>query len=134
MGNPGFNTSPAGQLLAGATGSSINLDATQVVAVAAFLRVINAFENIRSAVALLEEGRHLKRGLARDRLEVALAETEDAIAVLAGGGLHPEAVRHLTEAKHLTEKAAHSIFFRGRLLRRAIEEQQKARAELTEAS
>ena len=129
-----FNTSPAGQLLAGATGSGINLDGTQVVAVAAFMRVINALENIRSAVALLEEGRRLKRGLARDRLEVALAETADAIAVLAGGGLHPEAVRHLTEAKRLTEKAARSFFFRGRLLRRAIKEQQKARAELAQAS
>ncbi len=129
-----FNTSPAGQLLAGATGSGINLDGTQVVAVAAFMRVINALENIRGAVALLEQGRRLKRRLARERLELALAETEDAIMVLAGGGLHPEAVRHLTEAKHLTEKAAHSIFFRGRLLRRAIKEQQKARAELTEAS
>ncbi len=129
-----FNTSPAGQLLAGATGSGINLDGTQVVAVAAFMRVINALENIRGAVALLEQGRRLKRRLARERLELALAETEDAILVLAGGGLHPEAVRHLTEAKHLTEKAAHSIFFRGRLLRRAIKEQQKARAELTEAS
>ncbi len=43
----------------------------------------------------------------------------------------------MTEAKRLTEKAAHSIFFRffrGRLLRQAIDEQQKARAELTEAS
>jgi len=129
-----FNTSPAGQLLAGATGSGINLDATQVVAVAAFMRVINALENIRSAVALLEEGRRFKRGLARDRLDLARAETEDAIAVLAGGGLHPEAVRHLTEAKRLTEKAARSFFFRGRLLRRAIKEQQKARAELAQAS
>ncbi len=129
-----FNTSPAGQLLAGATGSGINLDGTQVVAVAAFMRVINALENIRSAVALLEESRRLKRGLARDRLELALAETEDAIAVLVGGGLHPEAVRHLTEAKRLTEKAARSFFFRGRLLRRAVKEQQKARAELAEAA
>ncbi len=129
-----FNNSPAGQLLAGATGSGINLDGTQVVAVAAFMRVINALENIRGAVALLEQGRRLKHGLARDRLELARAETEDAIAVLAGGGLHPEAVRHLTEAKRLTEKAARSFFFRARLLRRAIKEQQKARAELAQVS
>lgn len=129
-----FNTSPAGQLLVGATGSGINLDGTQVVAVAAFLRVINALENIRSALALLEEGTRLKGKLAHDRLELALAETEDAIAVLAGGSLHPEAVRHLTEAKRLTEEAARSFFFfRGRLLRQAIKEQQKARAELAEA-
>lgn len=49
-----FTNSPAGQLITGATGSAINLDATQVVAVAAFLRVINAQENIRSCLELLE--------------------------------------------------------------------------------
>ena len=49
-----FNNSPAGQLLIGATGSGINLDATQVVAVAAFLRVINALENIRMATDLVQ--------------------------------------------------------------------------------
>lgn len=129
-----FNTSPAGRMLVGATGSGINLDATQLVAVAAFLRVINALENIRSAVALLEKGMRLKGMPARDRLELVLAETEDAMVVLAGGGLHPEAIRHLAEAKRLTEDAARSFFFRGRLLRQAIEEQRKAQAELTEAS
>ena len=50
-----FNNSPAGQLLIGATGSGITLDATQVVAVAAFLRVINTLENIRVSIALLEK-------------------------------------------------------------------------------
>ena len=68
------------------------------------------------------------------RVELALAETEDAMAALAGGGLHPQAARHLTEAKRLTGKAARKFFFRGHLLRQAIEEQQKARAELAEAS
>ena len=48
-----FTASPAAQLLIGATGSAINLDATQVVAVAAFLRAINALENIRSSNELL---------------------------------------------------------------------------------
>jgi len=129
-----FNTSPAGELLAGATGSGINLDGTQVVAVAAFLRVINALENIRGALAFLDEGKRLRGKPARQRLELALAETEDAIAVLASGGLHPDAVRHLTEAERLTEKAAGSFFFRVRLIRRAIKEQQKARAELADVS
>ena len=50
-----FNNSPAGQLLVGATGSGINLDVTQTEEVAAFLRAINALENIREAIALLEE-------------------------------------------------------------------------------
>jgi hypothetical protein len=35
-----FNNSPAGRVLAQATGRGISLDATQVVQVAAFLRVI----------------------------------------------------------------------------------------------
>ena len=36
--------------------------------------------------------------------------------LLQGANLRPEAVRHLTEAKRLTEKAAGSLFFRGRLV------------------
>ncbi len=127
-----FNNSPAGQLLIGATGSGINLDGTQVVAVAAFLRVINALENIRAATALLEQSEDERRGPARETLRLADFETEDAIQVLAGGGLHPEAVFHLEEARRLTRKAARSFFQRGRLTREAIEQQEKARDELVE--
>ena len=127
-----FNNSPAGQLLVGATGSGINLDGTQVVAVAAFLRVINALENIRAATALLEQSGDERRKEARESLRLAVFETEDAIQVLAGGGLHPEAVFHLEEARRLARKAARSFFQRGRLTRKAIEEQEKARDELVE--
>lgn len=122
-----FNNSPAGRLLAGATGGGINLDGTQVVAVAAFLRVLNALENMRAATALLEQSRDEKRGAARETLKLAVAETEDAAQVLAGGGLHPAAAAHLEEARDLTRKAARSVFQRGRLTRRAIEQQEKAR-------
>lgn len=127
-----FNNSPAGQLLVGATGSGINLDGTQVVSVAAFLRVINALENIRAATALLEQSEDERRKDARESLRLAVFETEDAIQVLAGGGLHPEAVSHLEEARRLTRKAARSFFQRGRLIRKAIEQQEKARDELVE--
>lgn len=94
-----FTNSPAGQLLIGATGSAINLDATQVVAVAAFLRVINALENIRASLELIEragEAATVDRELVL--LERATAETEDAFQVLAGGGLHPAAVAELETA------------------------------------
>ncbi len=94
-----FTNSPAGQLLIGATGSAINLDATQVVAVAAFLRVINALENIRASLELIEradEAATVERELVL--LERATAETEDAFQVLAGGGLHPAAVAELETA------------------------------------
>ena len=132
-----FNNSPAGQLLQQATGSGINLDGTQVVEVAAFLRVINALENIRQSIELLEpvankwhqtfeEGKRL--------LDRASAETEDSISVLAGGGLHPDAVKHLKESLRLINKARRSIFSKSRRARQAIEQQEKARDKMVETS
>lgn len=100
-----FNQSPAGQLLQQATGSGIRLDATQVVAVAAFLRVINALENVRATRALLQEAVEMgpRRGL--ERLPVAVVEIDDAVSVLTGANLHPPAAVHLREARALTERA-----------------------------
>jgi mono/diheme cytochrome c family protein len=132
-----FNNSPAGQLLQGATGSGINLDGTQVVEVAAFLRVINALENIRQSIELLEpvaKKTHQTVEQGMRLLDQAAAETEDSIMVLSGGGLHPEAVMYLKEALRLTNKAKRSIFSKSRLAGQAIEKQEKARAELVETS
>jgi hypothetical protein len=134
-----FNNSPSGQLLAqnDPRGVGIRLDATQVVAVAAFLRVLNALENIRQSLELLEST--AKKGFAeraedRELLNRAVSETQDSIKVLDGGGLHPEAVAHLQRAKELTEKAACSFFRRRGLTQQAIDEQRNARAQLIEAS
>jgi len=129
-----FNNSPAGKLIAGATGSGINLDATQVVAVAAFLRVINALENIRSAHELLQQSQKEKHQQMDESLSLALAETDDAISVLGGGGLHAEAVGHLRKARQFTKKAQSSFFSRGRLTEQAIREQEQAKSELIETS
>ncbi len=96
-----FRNSPSGQLLAGATGSSINLDATQVVAVAAFLRAINALENIRQSTELLDSfvaREFLGNEMFDNLLERAGNETNDALQVLVGAGLHPEACAFLNEA------------------------------------
>ena len=96
-----FNNSAAGQLLAGATGSGINLDATQVVAVAAFLRVINALENIKQSTEFLESfvtREFLGNEKFDELLERAGNETNDALQVLVGAGLHPEACAFLNEA------------------------------------
>ena len=102
-----FTRSPAGQLLVGATGGAINLDATQVVAVAAFLRVINALENLRAAAALLETASAYSMWDARRRELVRRAgfELQDAIEVIAGGGLNPAAVHDLRTAFAAVEKA-----------------------------
>ncbi len=124
-----FNNSPSGLFLAGIdpNGVGIKLDATQVEAVAAFLRDINALENIRVSIDLLS--RRTSESLRR-----AVFETEDAIDVLRGAGLHPGAITHLVEAKRLARKAARSYFFTRKLAREAINELEKARAELVEAS
>lgn len=132
-----FNNSPSGQFLASTdpNGIGIRLDGTQVVAVAAFLRVINALENIRLAVELLARSEALgsfKFEEAARLLRLASAETGDSIGVLAGGGLHPEAVAHLRESKRLIDRASDSFFSRRDLTRKAIEEQEKARAFLIE--
>ncbi len=54
-----FNNSPSGRFLASTDPNriGIRLDGTQVVAVAAFLRVINALENIRQSIELLRAAR-----------------------------------------------------------------------------
>ncbi len=108
-----FRNSPSGQFLAGTDPNkvAIRLDATQVVAVAAFLRVINALENIRQAVELLRDRLKTpppRRENPRDLLIHARAETDDATRVLTGGGLHPQAVLLLQTALQLIDRAVAS--------------------------
>lgn len=100
-----FTDSPAGQLLVGATGSAINLDATQVVAVAAFLRVINALENIRATIELLDRARASAITADDSLLERAFHEAGDGKQVLSGGGLHPHAATLLVVAADLIRTA-----------------------------
>ena len=127
-----FNNSPSGQVLAmnDPNGVGIKLDATQVVAVAAFLRVINVLENIRQSIALLDESlrKRTSRQRRREALEQAVHETTDSIRVLEGGGLHPEAIPHLKKARSLTEKAALAHHPNRRDIEKAIREQMRARA------
>ena len=134
-----FNNSPSGKLLAQAdpNGVGIELDGTQIVAVAAFLRVLNALENIRQSLELLEPS--VKKGFAeraedRTLLKRAVRETQDSIKVLDGGGLHPEAVAHLQKAKEFAGKAEGSLFRRRALVQQAVDELRHARAQLIEAS
>ena len=115
-------------------GVGIELDGTQIVAVAAFLRVINALENIRESLALLEASLKASSTERQRLLERAAHETADSARVLAGGGLHPEAVAHLREAERLVAKAKASEFFKRKHTEKAIREQQKARALLVESS
>ncbi|MGI9382800.1 MAG: hypothetical protein ACR2PO_06575 [Methyloligellaceae bacterium] len=127
-----FNNSAAGELLKSATGSGINLDGTQVVAVAAFLRTINALENIRATEDLLKQGLAARHRRAREALKLATEETDDAILVLRGGGLEPQAVAFLKQARRLTKRAVRSHRSRRYFVRVALSKLRKARAQLIE--
>lgn len=100
-----FNNSPAGQIIRQTTGSGIALDGSQVQAIASFLRVINALENIRQSETYL-----LGKGTAAagpaDALRLSAIETGDAIEVLNAARLHPAAVADLDRAKRLVERPA----------------------------
>jgi hypothetical protein len=132
-----FNDSPSGRFLASTdpNGIGIRLDATQGVAVAAFLRVINALENVRESLVLLARSEALGSfGGARAKrfLRRAADETDDGIAVLSGGGLHPEAVVQLDNAKRLIGRASRAHFGRRGLIREAMRAQERARAQMIE--
>ncbi len=130
-----FNESAAGQFLASMDGGiGIQLEATQVVAVAAFLRVINALENIRSSIELLERAADSRGHGVRRLLRLATAETEDAMEVLKGGGLHPDAVKRLEGARVLMKGVTKLRYLKRSLIRKAIEKEEAARARLIEAS
>jgi len=123
-----FNNSPSAVGPFGV--GSIQLAPDEVAAVAAFLRVINALENIRSSKALQDRALLAQRlREAQDPLLDAIADLEDAIEVQEEKGLHPRAVLHLRLAKGLTALAAVTPvrLIRNGLIRRAIAEEEIAK-------
>lgn len=130
-----FNLSPAGRALTSLTGGGIELEATQTVAVAAFLRVINALENVRMGIGLLRDALSdipRRSSTGNSQLERANHEILDAIEVLSAGGLHPLALEHMSEARRVIDAARDSRdtkAFRARV-RKAIVLLRQGRAEL----
>jgi hypothetical protein len=132
-----FNNSPAGRALASLDpdSTSIELDATQIDAIASFLRVINALENIRESVALIElaSGNGFLGGRSRREIVAQVVEEiDDAIRVLAGVGLHPKAVAELAEARLLAARLEARPFQKS-LARKVIAKLVLARADLIES-
>jgi len=130
-----FNQSPAGRLLASldAKGVGINLDSGQVEAVAAFLRVINALENIRQGDALLRAASgngYFAYAQSRENLVQAAKEIGDARQVLRQAGLHPRAAALLRESARLAKWAGYLGLFGEPLVQRALAQLDAARAEL----
>jgi hypothetical protein len=90
-----FASSPSGAL------APIRLQATQVEAIAAFLRVINALDNIREATESARAARTVGASNPRaadQLLRQAIGDIGDARGVLAVRGLHPAAVDALERA------------------------------------
>ena len=124
-----FNTAPG----FGAQIGGINLEATEVAAVGAFLRVINALENIRSSINIETRARNAKfLNDSVDLIKLSISELEDAVDVLHGGGLHPEAQQKLRQAIALDQQAmvTNSRSARQALLDQAIALKVGARTDL----
>ena len=124
-----FNNAPG----FGPNVGGIRLEATEVAAVAAFLRVINALENIRSAVNIETRARNAKfLNDSVDLLKLSISELDDALTVLRGGGLHPEAQVKLRRAIELDQEAmvTNSRSARQALIDQAIALKNSARSDL----
>ena len=120
-----FNLSPGfGALIGG-----IRLEATEVVAVAAMLRVINVLENERSARDLIERIKiATSSAQAKELADLAISEIDDAFEVLVGGGLHRKAQKEFVKARGNAQKAGDASSASGR-----VTEANKALANLTTA-
>ena len=105
---PAFNDSPGAEGVAfipGSDGPGITLDSTEVEAIAAFLRVINALENLRSARSLATRLRNAATPAhVRQLSELLRSELTDAYAVLNGAGLHAPTQLKLGNAVGVAEK------------------------------
>jgi hypothetical protein len=131
-----FNSSPARKLLDSLTGGNgIELDATQIVAIAAFLRVINALENIREDSVFLNEfaERKFLGNVEFNQLpEQSGQQVNVAVQVLSGGGLHPAAVAHLKKAAAAIEELIKHHGGEHSNVKKALTELSFARKELTQ--
>lgn len=122
-----FKNSFAGGLI------PIHMETTEVENIAAFLRVMNALENIRSSLLLdqgaIDEG---DRGISHRLADLASHDTGDAIRVLDERGLHRTAVLELQLAfqkerlaTRVQQKGARDV-----LLKAVIDLKKQARSEM----
>jgi len=88
-----FRTAPPGRFF------FMNFDAGQQADVAAFLRVINAAENVRQVRKKVQFVRNNRSAGNTSLLTVAIADTQDAIDDLSQKGLNPAAVNELQDIK-----------------------------------
>ncbi len=83
----------------------VELNGSQVANVGAFLRVVNADENARSAIDLIVRAKDLRRKDRRTNLYLARTEIDDALEVLNGGNLHfADAIPMFEKAKRYIKR------------------------------
>jgi hypothetical protein len=122
-----FNDSAAGN------GRAFVLDQDEVNAIGAFLRALNALENIRSSNTY--DARAIdpaELAPAKELVEIAIAETTDAIQVLTQGplSLYPDAVALLREARKFERQAVQQDPPSTDLLQGAIARKEEARDQM----
>jgi hypothetical protein len=123
-----FNQTAIGQAVGG-----ITLDATEVEAVAAFLRVINVMENLRSSIDLEERAKAATSfAQAQELIKLSLAELEDGHQVLDAGNLHPQTQGKLVAAAAIDALAllTPSQSTRNALINQALAFKRSARTDL----
>lgn len=125
-----FNTSPGH--LSKITDRSIKLDSTQIVAIASFLRAINALENIRLSDQLDNQAKMIPNlKTARELAKLGAAENQDAIEVLKEGklGTNWQAALKLEKAAKFQKLARLSPVksLRNRFLNKALDQKKQAR-------
>ena len=127
---PTFLNSTEGQTL------NIRLTSSDIIAIAALLRTLNAIENIRSSNAFVTLALGQTTAAARPLLALAIADTSDAITVLTSGPQRLYAVSAaLIGAARVLERAAARtppVALRDYLLRRAIDLKLQARGLMLE--
>ncbi|MEW6732239.1 MAG: hypothetical protein AB1489_13000, partial [Acidobacteriota bacterium] len=118
----------------------IKLNKNEVNRIAAFLRVINAIENIRSSVSLGLRAKQLAKAEdIQTLIKLALSETSDAIDVLSNGALKKEKsiaqpLNSLNQAKMLLTNASNSadVAMKLALIDQAIVQYRMARTGLAD--
>lgn len=125
---PAFTQSPAGGLF----GGQPIVNNAQIITIGAFLRVINARENIIESVGLETRALSLHLAGAQDLLNLSINELNDAITVLVNGNLHPVARQRLLEAIQLDQQASVTPdqSQRNQLILQAICKKQAARSDM----
>jgi cytochrome c peroxidase len=118
-----FNEAPDGR--------GIALEATQVEAIAAFLRVLNALDNIRESTENATAARSARDPrAAEDLCEQAAGDALDAAGVLFPRGLHPSAVKSLQKAADNFKRACNGRSVDRDQINRGLSELARARGDI----